>query len=72
MTIDSSKTHNIKVFLPSLGKIVSKKAYYVGDIMAHPMMVLKEEVSLYGKEATNAHTVLVFNYKSKVFHFLAA
>lgn len=58
----------IKVFSPSKGKVVNKLAYIVGKNRLTSMAILKEDVSLYGVEPTQAHTILVDDGLG-VFHF---
>ena len=53
------ESKKIKVFYPSKGKHVNKIAYIVGKNRLTSMAILKEDVSLYGIEPTQAHTILV-------------
>jgi hypothetical protein len=66
MNILTTKT--IKVFYPSLGKIVNKRAHIIKMNRLTELAVLVEDVSKYGQEPTQAHNALIDDGLG-VFHF---
>lgn len=68
MKIEIQTTKTVKVFYPSLGKVVNKRVHILKSNELTQLAVLVEDMSKYGKEATQAHTALI-NDGNDVFHF---